>query len=95
MIRPELYRVPLAALDYIAELECALATREMEAKEYCQIIDSHVATIAELREAARVVVEEKKRLSTYLGGPVSIDVLNHRIKTLAALIEPPVGESDD
>jgi lipopolysaccharide biosynthesis regulator YciM len=41
----------------IAELECALSTREMEAKEYNQIIDSLAATIAELREAAREAVD--------------------------------------
>jgi hypothetical protein len=40
-----------------------------------------------LEGAAMAVVEEKERLSTYLGGPVSIDELNRRIKTLAALLE--------
>lgn len=49
--------------------------------------DCPYCAIAELKEAAGAVVEEKERLSTYMGGPVAIDELNHRIKALAALLK--------
>ena len=56
---------------------------EMAMSDYINELE---AELAELREASAAVVMEKERLSTYIGGPVSIDGLNRLIKKLAALL---------
>lgn len=75
----------------ICELEAKASNAEQNAKEGWEHAHYWKAENAKLKEAAKAVVEEKERLSTYLGGPVAIDELNKRISALAALVEGKQG----